>query len=746
MPAEPVKGTVRFEVELQFQGVGQEQPPDTSVFVHDANGQFVASIAVQNSRAVLSLPAQLAGQTIRVFVAPARQASDMPAVADLAWQQAYEWRQRLDADDPRLSLVIVEPIWRRWFLCPCVITGQLVTTLTLPDGSSQQLPICHSRVSICEVTPFWVILDRLPDPVLLRLRDAVLEIARRPPPPPPPPDGPMTAARALARPISPSVAAAVPSRRPSGPVVSGPVSAASASASLAQSTAEGETSAFSGVAAIAQDKLLSLSLSPSAADIRAKLAEIGPIILPWFCYWEWLEPWLLLNCFETVTTDENGKFFAIIWYPCSGPRPNLYFSAQQLQGSSWVPIYQPPVRCSTYWNFACGSNVVLNVTDPAAIPCAPAPPVKPPDGLTTWVMPTAVGGTMIWGTFPATPAPAGWVKRDGLTDYGQIVNAPFGGYLGLRSGSSIDIPSSSLYYYRWSYRPAGTSGVFTPLGNAVFKHYVKQSPATLPSFPAYQLGPNTVGAEPDLFQFKPVNPPGPTASDPPGTITYWPTDDFLDDIYSGYWATTSIPNSAMSATGKYQVKLEVFDETGTLVDPGAGTFTFIVPSGIGSDGVTVLARAADPSEIDAGGFVFNVHVDNNHCTASIDPAHIGGSTANACGFLGYTDASAPVTLSFHAKHPNNFAVFSWDIVRGLTALGAFDVTDAEVAATTAGPYTGDGVGDFSAGTPAASLLGTCVNAAFGENLHVAAKATTGWGDRISQYDAQALGAFALEHG
>jgi hypothetical protein len=355
---------------------------------------------------------------------------------------------------------------------------------------------------------------------------------------------------------------------------------------------------------------------------------------------------------------------------------------------------------------------------------------------------------MIWGTSPVMPAPAGWVKGDGLTDYGPtafgpIVNAPFGGYLGLRSGSSIDIPSSSLYYYRWSYR-AGTSGSFTPLSDPVVKHYVKQSPATLPSFPAYQLGPNTVGAESDLFQFKPVQPPGPAPSDPPQTITYWPTDDFLDDIYSGYWNTLAIPGGVMAA-GEYQVKLEIFDETGILVDPGASTFTFIVPKGIGSDGVTVLARAADPSEIDAGGFVFNLHIDNNQCTASIDPPNIAGtSVADACGFLGYSDPSVPVTLSFHAKHPNNFAVFSWDMVRGLAAVGAFDVTGAEVAAATAGPYTGDGIGDFSATTPASALLGSCANAAFGENLYVAAKATTGWGERIWEYDAQAPGAFALE--
>jgi hypothetical protein len=719
MSTEPLGNTVQFEVELQFQGVGDEQPPDTSVFVYDVNGQFVASSAVQDSRAVVSLPAQLNGQTIRVFIGPQRQASEVPTVADLTWQQAYEWRERLVADNPRLSVVIVEPIWRPWFFCPCVVTGQLVTTQSLPDGTTKQLPICNSRVNICEVTPFRLILDRLPDPVVFQLRDAVLDVARRPLALAP--DHPKPAASALGLP-------------------------ASAPESPPGNTGQGAPSALSA-AAIGEDKLLALSLSPSVTDIKARLAELGPIILPWFCYWEWIEPWLLVNCFETVTTDENGRFVAIIWYPC-GSRPNLYFSADQLQGSSWVPIYHPPVRCWTYWNFACGSNVVLNVTDPGAIACSPAAPVVTPQGTQTWVMPMAVGGSMIWGTSPAGPAPTGWVKGDGLTDYvatdgRSIVDAPFGSYgpsypgnpqLGLRSGSSTDIPSSSLYYYRWSYRRAGTSGAFTSLGDPVFKHYIK--PGNPPSLAAYQLGPNTVGAESDLFQFKPVQ--------PPGTGTSWPTDDLAADIFSGYWETSSIPGGVQVAAGEYQVKLEVFSEAGQLVDPATGAFTFIVPSGIGSDGVTILTRFAASTEIDAGGFVFNLHIDNNPCTAKIDPASIGGATANECGFLGYSDPSASVTLSFHAKHPNNFAVLDWVMTRGLTGLPAFDVIDAEVAATTAGVYNGDGAGDFSDKPQVSQLIGDCVNAAFSEEVYAAAKATNGWGTRLSQYDAQANGAFALE--
>ncbi len=170
-----------------------------------------------------------------------------------------------------------------------------------------------------------------------------------------------------------------------------------------------------------------------------------------------------------------------------------------------------------------------------------------------------------------------------------------------------------------------------------------------------------------------------------------------------------------------------------------------MPDGIGSDGVTVLARAADASELDAGGFVFDLHVDNNVCSASVDAPSISGSaTADACGFLPYHHKPDPVTIDYHAQHPNNFAVFSFTMVRGATALPGEDVTQAEVAAASAGPYAGDGVGDFSADIAASTLLGTCVNAAFAEDLYVSDKATTGWGDRITAYDAEFLRAFALE--
>jgi hypothetical protein len=359
-------------------------------------------------------------------------------------------------------------------------------------------------------------------------------------------------------------------------------------------------------------------------------------------------------------------------------------------------------------------------------------------------MPFAVGGTKIWGTPPGSPsAPGGWVKSNGLTNYGGFVDAPFGGRLGFRLGYSNDIPDGTKYY-RWSYRKAGTVN-WSHMFEEVVRHYVKQSPGELPTFPVYALGPHTIGTNSNLFEFKPPAPPGPDPADPPGTITYWPTDGFFADIYSGFLSTRSLPPDIAGAAGQYQLKVEAFDGSGNQVMPGSSAFQFIVPTGVAADGVTVLAREAQPVELDSGGFVFNLHIDNNNCTAGIDPPRIGTtSVADSCGFLRYDPAdTTPVTVEFHARHPNNFAEFNFRIFRGSVFVGTASAVNQEVATLSAGPYTGDGVGNFENDFVRSALLGTCVNAAFAETLYVFAKATTGWGHRISSYDASAVRAFAL---
>ncbi|HEX9077673.1 MAG TPA: hypothetical protein VF932_17945, partial [Anaerolineae bacterium] len=90
---------------------------------------------------------------------------------------------------------------------------------------------------------------------------------------------------------------------------------------------------------------------------------------------------------------------------------------------------------------------------------------------------------------------------------------------------------------------------------------------------------------------------------------------------------------------------------------------------------------------------------------------------------------------FTASHPNNFATFSFVVVKGVNTvtLPPLPISGNPVSAAPGlSPVT----------EPVDKLLGTCNIAAFAEEVYVAATANNGWG-RQSQYDAEALTAFVL---
>ena len=713
---------VKLSVNVDLQGLAEdEEAPSSRAYAFDSTGTLVASGPIAKGSATLRLPDGLKGQVVRLVAGPETERPEEASRLYLLRRSGYEKRVRLGAEaSTKIDVSLVDAIWRPWFQCPCVVRGRLVQRIQLPNGTTQDLPICNARVTICEVDSWPVIVWKLPDDVLHRIREDLLERVQKfpPPPPPPPPDDFIRA--------SLPVPATIEAKQPA---------VTEARALLSEAGA-----------------IRTIASTSSPVELRRALVGASDLVRPYLCWWEFLWRYYTVDCFKTVWVDEDGRFETTISYPCLGDRPDLYFSAEQWNGSSWIDIYSPNIPCNTYWDYDCGSEIVINVTSPAAVPCAPEDPVQPPAGVSTWVMPYAVGNMLIWGTPPGSPtppAPAGFIRTDGLVDYGGLVDAPFGYTLGLRHGKSANIPKPGVQWYRWRYRKLGAS-TWATLTAPVGRHYVRQVPGQLPSFPVYSLGPKPVGPG-DLFEFKPHVPPDEPPPDPPGTLLYWPTDEWFADIYSGFFDTVAlvgalgVDGEAGATAGTYELKLEVVDASGNPVHPGPGTFTFIVPSSVGPDG-TIECREAAPGELDNGGFVFRINLDNNHCDASTDAPSIGGTAvADACGFLRYQKNTDPtVTIGFHAQHENNRATFTLHIFRAATVVSAASAEGAEVAAATAGapPYAGDGSGNFTHGFARTELSGTCDDAAFSENLHVYAKVTNGW-DRLSWYDAEAVRAFAI---
>ena len=352
-----------------------------------------------------------------------------------------------------------------------------------------------------------------------------------------------------------------------------------------------------------------------------------------------------------------------------------------------------------------------------------------PHGVHNWIMVWGVGGTMLDNIDDTT----------GLTSYGSVDSAPFGGYLGFRHGSSHAIPITTgphlITHYRWLYKHDSIPG-WNEFTLPVNVHYVKEIGGFLPTFPSYNLGPHVINSK-RLYEFRPHDPPQPSS---PGDTAYWPTSGFLGDIYSGFLSTAG----EHLAPGRYQIKLEIYDSLGTQKMPGPATFRFIVPTGEDGGG-TILTRDPLPNDTVGGAFVFALHIDNRPCSAYVAAPLIGSTAASdTCGFLRFDPAdTSPVHIAYHASHPNGFARFHFKIVRGIFPVDSSSVLHPYVFRTSAGVYTGDGSGNYEHDFLRATLLGPCAEAALSENLYVYAKATRGWGQRISSYDASFVRAFAL---
>jgi hypothetical protein len=134
-------------------------------------------------------------------------------------------------------------------------------------------------------------------------------------------------------------------------------------------------------------------------------------------------------------------------------------------------------------------------------------------------------------------------------------------------------------------------------------------------------------------------------------------------------------------------------------------------------------------------------VDNNQCRGVLAPPRVGASVADACGILRYSLPGDTVTMNFFATHPNNFADYSFGLIRGHNA-----PPPPVIAGPTSGPVSPATNPGTITGT-VSGLLGPCTAggmAAFAESLYVAARANSGW-SRQSQYDASDLQAFTLAH-
>ena len=219
------------------------------------------------------------------------------------------------------------------------------------------------------------------------------------------------------------------------------------------------------------------------------------------------------------------------------------------------------------------------------------------------------------------------------------------------------------------------------------------------------------------------------------------TDAWTDEFWNGaeYVAVTTTPVTIGGNPGYYPVR------------PISQLFLWMNPSLGDLLDTTGLSNALHTISVEfsnAGGTVLEtstpltISVDNNSCGATIATPVLETApptTADpTCGLLHYvTKGPTLVAMGFTATHPNGYATFAWELIKGVNPVALPPgpppppPTSGPVSAVVS-PIT-DSV---------ANLLGTCNIAAYAEYVYVYAMANNGW-SRQSQYDASAAIAFVL---
>jgi len=414
-------------------------------------------------------------------------------------------------------------------------------------------------------------------------------------------------------------------------------------------------------------------------------------------------------------------------------------------GGVWTTVYRPPIPCATDWNYACGTEILVRVTDPRVPVCSEKPD---PAGKVVVVM--GIGENISMNQIKrATEGGITDPAKQGLTNdkssFGE--DAPFGGMLEPRvQFGRTALFAAGVTHYRWSYRRLTSSdgdANWHHLDKAVSRHYMvidQSSTDVTVSFPTEPMGPENNS----LFKIQPFLPSNPSDG--------WATVDSHQDNATAFFPTHLLDGGdAESAAGKYILKLELFKSDGTLVNLTDEGITLKVPdvnAPFGADTVSAIDAPAENQVVKSGkvvAFQMVVHIDNNVCQGNINDVTLNGVAAGECGFLEYlegTEGSSDAVISFSASHPNNFATFNFNVTRG----SAGTVVPASAVGQVGLSSTGFNhvAGTYSKNVSVSSLLNSppsvppCIRGAFAEHLRVHAMATDGW-DRLHHLDGPRQG-------
>jgi hypothetical protein len=752
---------LKLSIPVSFESKPQENIP-LKAFLFNRKGELLESVAISGDKADFKTPITSTRDT-RVLIVPAgdERVETATTIADLQRFKPYEPVLNTDLKGNIKAFPIPNNLLKLWKIRFCRVRGNVYKTFSM-SGVTQNRPICHARVHICEIDKIWWLLPKIPDYIIKKIPDIILYPDR---PIPIPDPGPLHVIDTPGVVIRPDVVTGlhpltldVQPLKEAAPRITGAPPVIS-------------PAARENVLRTITPEIKQQLLSGNVNSIRNILQNNIQIFHPYFCLIPWIWPYFYRSDeITTVYTDYNGKFDTSIIYWVDGDHPDLYFWVEYFINGVWTTVYKPPIPCYTYWDFACGSEVNIKITDDRV----------------RWECSDVVPGDIVWVKSIGHGASVSRIKQvdDYVTIQGKSLNRiglsdavvtlsqvasgdyrqPFGSslYFLLQFGSGL--PSSGVTHYRWSYRKVkeadlSDTGItaYTVLNNLLYKGYTfeyidggghKQFGGN-----SFKLGPVTVGTTHDLFIIPPTG-PAMAPVHAPESSPFWDQN------------TVSVTfDSKLDGDGLYEFKLELFNATGHLVNVPKASQFFRVPK---PDTFSPSILAPDNMLVESGGNVsaykMLVRIDNQSCKAAVNkiqvltgPNNYVDAATDCCGFVKYDPAqkgnNSLIKISFQAYHPNNFANFGFVVQKGTcddaAQKNATNVSGMVIGDAPAGdgiPYSRNVASVFSRTFSPNTLLGICSSGgkgAFAEQLGVSVLTIDG-NIRLYSRDASGLAAFALE--
>lgn len=746
------KETPKNPVVIKIPQGEEKNAANLVVYVVNKEGRVTESHPLKSGEARLeTLAADLHAN--KVYIAPElpKEAGKIPVTESIlqqmdAWQPAL----RLPSDNVlRLPYIptFPYPFPFGW----CNITGTVHKTFNV-NGHPEVLNICNARVHICAITPIRILIPKIPINILKNFRDMLVTVIKKPIPIPDP--GPIRKnfTNALKRSIAPGN-------------------------SLYELADVHELTEKLPIRPTLPENIQNSILSGSIESFSKTIANNFNLFHPYLCWWPWFWPYFYKSDpIATAVTDCHGRFNYNMFY-FKANHPNVYVWVEVLINGVWVTVYKPAISCHTYWNYACGTDINVSVTNPAVTPCFCDSPTI--EANYVWVK-SVNRGVTVRSIQQQTTASGHLDNAVGLTAYGNKGNiSPFGGGFSLVLQFGDGLASFGVTHYRWSGQLlqdaylGNNVGVKEILGgNAAkaYSHWIQVAPGDWEHVPgSFPLGPYLDSTGKVMYKI-----PNTHASADTGLAdAVWDTGLDTDTINI---------NTVGWTPGLYQFTIELLNSNGQIVPLNYNPFKV---NRIANDGAPTSVDTIDADTVGMGyvkrnlitnyvtGFNFLMRVDNNYCYAGIADALVdGNSTDTECGTGYYNDKfNDKVELIFQAGHPHNFAIYDFNTYKGNSgALGAaasagasanannglsvaagdngYDITQVTFAPAPSPPAVQNPVNrvanmdQYHKAIGVSDMLGNCTMAAFSENLNVNATHTNG-NDRLSQYDAHYIAAIAI---